>query len=141
MSIMFEVKKDINKLSAKYNGGYSNLLMRGSITLKIVEDKVMFKQLWKTYHTLDVRCIKDVQFKTEEEVSKDVTLTRLLAVGVFALALKKRRVTNRYYVVITTNEDGFDNNIVLQVEDTAGLGTLVAEGFIATLKKAVVKYR
>lgn len=33
--------------------------------------------------------IKGVELKTEEEVSKDVTLTRMVAFGIYALALKE----------------------------------------------------
>lgn len=138
---MFEVKKDINEISGKYGGGYANVSAKGSLKLKIIGDKLIFKQLWKTYHTLEIKNIIDVHYKSEQEISKDVTLTRLLALGIFAFGLKKKRTNNSYYIIISTLEDGFNNDFVLEIENTMGMGTTIAQGFIKTLRNAIVKYR
>ncbi len=50
--------------------------------------------------------IYDVQLQTEEQVSKDVTLTRLLLIGVFAFGAKKKTKTVNYCLVIDYEKDG-----------------------------------
>ena len=138
---MFEVRKDINKIDGKYGGGYANITMNGQLKLTIKKDKLVFSQLWKTYYTLDIKDITDVQYKSEQEISKDVTLTRLLAFGIFAFGLKKKRVNNSYYIIISTLEDGFANDFVLEIENTIGLGATMAQGFVKTLRNNVIEYR
>lgn len=50
--------------------------------------------------------IYDVQLQTEEQVSKDVTLTRLLLIGVLAFGAKKKTKTVNYCLVIDYEKDG-----------------------------------
>lgn len=50
--------------------------------------------------------IYDVQLQTEEQVSKDVTLTRLLLMGVLAFGAKKKTKTVNYCLVIDYEKDG-----------------------------------
>lgn len=50
--------------------------------------------------------IHDVQLQTEEQVSKDVTLTRLLLIGVLAFGAKKKTKTVNYCLVIDYEKDG-----------------------------------
>jgi hypothetical protein len=44
--------------------------------------------------------VRSVEFRTEEQVSKDVTLTRLLFAGLLAFGLKKKRVNRAQYLVV-----------------------------------------
>ncbi|ENK1244723.1 hypothetical protein AB2063_002936 [Clostridium botulinum] len=138
---MFEARKDINQISGNYAGDYPNVTCSGMLKLKIDNDKLVFKQLWKTYYKLDLRNITDVQLKTEEEISKDVTLTRLLAFGIFAFGLKKKRTNQRHFIIISTKEDEFNNDFVMEIDSAKGLGLTMAQGFVKTLRKEVIKYR
>lgn len=52
--------------------------------------------------------------------------------------LKKKRVDNTYYLIISTHENGFDNDIVIRTK--SGLNGLLAQGFVKTLKDEVNKY-
>ncbi|NFH34478.1 hypothetical protein FDC49_19520 [Clostridium sporogenes] len=138
---MFEVRKDIMQITGSYKGDYPNVTCSGTLKLKIDKDKLIFKQLWKTYHKLDLRNITDVQLKSETEISKDVTLTRLLAFGIFAFGLKKTKQDDRHFIIISTEEEGFSNDFVMEVNDMKGLGLTMAQGFVKTLRKEVIKYR
>lgn len=42
-----------------------------------------------------------VQEKTEEQISKDVTLTRLLAFGIFAFGMKKKKKSTTKYLILS----------------------------------------
>ena len=138
---MFEVKKDVNKISGKYGGGYPNITMNGQLNLALKKDKLTFSQLFKTHYTLDIKNITNVQYKSEQEISKDVTLTRLLTFGLFAFGMKKKKTNNSYFIIISILEDEFENDIVLEIENTAGLGATMAQGFIKTLRNEVIKYK
>lgn len=136
-----EKQKKISSISGNYDGGYVNIIGKVKpISLDLYEDKLIFKQLWKTYHTLDLECIKDVQYKTEEEISKDVTLTRILAFGIFAWGMKKKKVTKDYYLIISTEEEGFTNDIVIEIEG-GSLTQRIAQVFIKELRTQVNKKR
>lgn len=50
--------------------------------------------------------IYDVQLQTEEQISKDVTLTRLLLIGVLAFGAKKKTKTVNYCLVLDYEKDG-----------------------------------
>lgn len=62
--------------------------------------------------------IKAVQFKTESEIKSDVTLTRMLAFGVYALALKKKKKVVTEYLVLTCEKNGLEYSMAF-----AGKGT------------------
>jgi hypothetical protein len=115
--------------------------MNGQLNLALKKDKLTFGQFFKTYYTLDIKNITNVQYKSEQEISKDVTLTRLLAFGIFAFGLKKKKTNNSYFIIISTLEDEFENDIVLEIENTVGLGATMAQGFIKTLRNEVIKYK
>lgn len=55
-----------------------------------------------------VRILKEhlisVQEKTEDQISKDVTLTRLLAFGIFAFGMKKKRRNTEKYLILSYME-------------------------------------
>jgi hypothetical protein len=60
--------------------------------------------------------IIDVQLQTEEQVSKDVTLTRLLLIGVLAFGAKKKTKTVNYCLVIEYKKDGIQTKGVFSGE-------------------------
>ncbi|WP_368247372.1 hypothetical protein [Clostridium perfringens] len=45
--------------------------------------------------------IDGVQFKTEQQIEKDVTIPRMVAFGIYSLALKKKRTHTYKYLVIS----------------------------------------
>ncbi len=47
-----------------------------------------------------------IQEKTEEQISKDVTLTRLLAFGIFAFGMKKKRKSTTKYLILSYMDSG-----------------------------------
>jgi len=57
-----------------------------------------------------VRILKEdllsVQEKTEDQITKDVTLTRLLTFGIFAFGMKKKRRNTEKYLILTYLDSG-----------------------------------
>lgn len=132
--IQVNTNKDTNSVSGEYKGGYIKLSGNmDNLKLELSGNKLLFKGFLKTFHSLDLRNITDVQLKTEEQVRNDVTLTRLLAFGIFAFGLKKKIKDSSYYLIISTNEDGCNNDIVIKTK--SGMYNMVFQSFANTLRK------
>lgn len=65
--------------------------------------------------------IKGVEIKSEEEVSKDVTLTRMVAFGIYALALKKEKRTVKNYLILKCVKNGFEYSMAFAGDDVNSL--------------------
>lgn len=135
-------EKPLSMVCGKYAGGYTNIT-KGKIDnleLKLFEDRIDLKESFmKVMHSIRIEDIVDAQIKSEEEISKDVTITRLLLVGIFAFGLKKTTKKDHRYIVIKTVEDGFENTLVLEYELLLGIdaGTL----FVQQLRKQINECR
>ena len=58
------------------------------LVLSNVDDVILFEE------------IKNISFKSETEIQKDVTLTRMIAFGVYALALKKKKKVVSNFLIL-----------------------------------------
>jgi len=65
--------------------------------------------------------------KTETEIRRDVTLTRLIALGIFAFGIKKKTETNTQYLILTYIDNGVEVTCVFkQMQDKQELGSIVS---------------
>lgn len=62
---------------------------------------------------IPIEDIKGVDYKSSEQVEKDVTLTRLVAFGIYAFALKKEKKTVENFVIINCEHKGLPYKIAL----------------------------
>ena len=67
--------------------------------------------------------IESVTYKTWEQVSKDVTLTRLVAFGMYAFAMKKQRKSINKCVVLNCSHKGTKYSVVFSGEGASTLYT------------------
>jgi hypothetical protein len=58
--------------------------------------------------------LKRYEIKTETEISKDVTLTRLFALGIFAFGVKKRTKTEEQYLILSYTQNGVEVNCLFK---------------------------
>lgn len=65
--------------------------------------------------------IKNVSFKTESEIQKDVTLTRMVAFGAYALAMKKQNKIVTNYLIVQCEKNGMEYSMVFADKDTPSL--------------------
>lgn len=65
--------------------------------------------------------IKDVQFKTESEIQSDVTLTRMIAFGVHALAMKKKKKVVINYLILDCEKNGMKYSMAFGGDNVASL--------------------
>jgi len=121
---MAEVKdsrgKKLAALPVEYMGGYNNQ-KKATGTLVFYQKQTEFKaQLLNKRHwfTIANTCVHDVAVEGKDEVNRRVTVTRLLAVGIFAFALKKKSQNKDSFITLVL-ADG--QEVIFHVKDKAPL--------------------
>lgn len=105
---LFTKKPESYKVSGKYFASHPDI--KGLKALTITADESGVHITFKKKYSKDFKWDEVVSFKTEtqaeREESRRVTATRLLAVGIFALAFQKQTGSVRgksYHVLLTTS--------------------------------------
>ena len=106
-SVVFE-KESVDYVGGHYNIGGS----KENINVIFIPSGILLSS-WTVGEYISWEEIKSLDIKTEEEISKDVTLTRLVAFGVYALALKKKRKKVSNFLVINCEKNGLTYSVVL----------------------------
>jgi len=78
--------------------------------LLIVNDNVQLR----IYGKIPLNSIKKIDVEDASTFKKRVTATRLIALGIFALAAKKKEVVIKYYLTINWNDGRFDNETMFE---------------------------
>jgi len=109
-----------------YLGGHPDIEQR-TIGNIFVNKKGLFfdASMSPKYFYIPIQNIIKSEFKNEEQISKDVTLTRLLAFGIFAFGLKKKRKEVQNYLVVTYDENGIENTIILESKNASALASAI----------------
>lgn len=125
--------KPLGIASCKYLGGHPAIIGEKDGLIQVNKAGIIFEP-GLTLETLyiPIENIIRGEFKTDEQITKDVTLTRLLAFGVFAFGMKKKRKEITNYVVLTYTENEIENTILFQTK-TAG-------AFASSIMKARQEY-
>lgn len=93
-----------NRYTVDYIGGSPYFPhQQENLDLMIIPQGIVFKNSLDFLHFED---IKKVSFKTHQQIEKDVTLTRMLAFGVYSMAMKKRRKVIHKYLILECESDG-----------------------------------
>ena len=95
-----------------YCGGIPELKKPADLAVTCLPDSLyipigLFKSI-----KIPFSSITNVSLKTEEQVSKDVTLTRLLLIGVLAFGAKKTNKEVINYMVINYIDKGIETNAI-----------------------------
>ncbi len=100
--------------NAEYMGGHPRMRKQMTGQIYIGKKGLRFKKGIFRKMFIPINAIKDMHALTEEQISKDVTLTRVLLLGIFALGAKKKTVTKSPYLTIDCTIDGGDTSIVFK---------------------------
>jgi len=111
----------------QYMGGHPDWGTSGKGTLEVNNDKVNFKSglLGIGGFQIPIKDVKGCSLQTQEQISHDVTLSRLLLFGVFAFGMKKKKVDTTRYLVITYTQNGIENSIVFQSDSVDILSSAI----------------
>lgn len=84
-------------------GGHPYIQSNENIILQIRNDNnvCIRKSNLDIINFINIKDIIRSELKTESEIQKDITLTRLLALGIFAFGLKKKTEINNTYLILS----------------------------------------
>lgn len=111
MSLSFG--KDINEISSKlitkvsdveYKGGHPLITKEGKANIEIYNSKIAI-ECFMTRHEIDFKNILNVNYETQDQMEKRITATRLLTLGVFALAFKKKKKTTEKFLTVDFRDE------------------------------------
>ncbi|AXG97820.1 SHOCT domain-containing protein [Clostridium botulinum] len=87
-------------------------------TIDIYEKGIVFVPSVKSYKfvgfSIPFQDIINVEYKNEKDIEKDVTMTRLFLLGIYAFGAKKKKVENHDYLILTCNQNGIENKIIFE---------------------------
>lgn len=89
----------LEAIQVEYMGGYGDKRKAKGV-LTFFEKQTEFSAPLSTKFTILNNQIKDVVIEGKDEVNRRVTVTRLLAVGIFAFALKKKNKDQEAYITL-----------------------------------------
>lgn len=123
----------------EYFGGHPNILNKTVGTLDIKKNGLYFQRsLPFGSFIIPIQDIVKADFKNDTQISKDVTLTRLLALGIFAFGAKKKTKEEHNYLVITYVSEGIENAIIF--EANGGIINKGANALVGGIMKARQEY-
>lgn len=91
--------KKLSSLKVEYIGGYSDK-RKAKGSLNFYEKRTEFFSIVGTQFIIPNSQIKNVVTEGKDEVNRRITVTRLLAVGIFAFALKKKEKDKESYITL-----------------------------------------
>ena len=113
--------------AGKYLGGHPELPQSSDGVITINKAGIFFEVMFPFAGLIiSIENIKKAEFKTEEQIHKDVTLGRLLLFGVFAFGMKKKTKTQKNYLVVIYEENGIENTVVFETQKAGALASALA---------------
>lgn len=94
-------------LKLEYKGGHPALPKEKDCSLKITNDDMTISYGFSSA-TISFATINSINFETAEQISRRITATRLLTLGVFAFAFKKKKKDNEKYLTVEFTENNID---------------------------------
>lgn len=133
--------KMMGVVMAEYVGGYGEY-RKAKGSLMFFEKQTEFSSPMSTKFTIQSKDIKNIAIEGKDEVNRRVTVTRLLAVGIFAFALKKKSKDQEAYITVELTDGQevifFVDNVAPMKLKTklAGITSLVKQGQVSQQQTA-----
>ena len=86
-------------IKLEYKGGHPDLKKEKDCTMKITNDDLTISY-GISQGKIDFSSITGIHYETAEQISRRITATRLLTLGVFAFAFKKKKKDSEKYLTI-----------------------------------------
>lgn len=114
-------------MAFNYCGGIPEMTKADMVEIVVNQNEVQILRGFSKTIKIPIAAITNVSLKTDEQISKDVTLTRLFLLGIFAFGAKKktRQVTN--YLVIEYENNGISCSGIFTGEKAAKIYADIAK--------------
>jgi hypothetical protein len=107
------------------------LHIRGNNTIYFENNNLNTKTHVKTNFTgneIPISNLTKYEVKNETEIRRDVTLTRLVTLGIFAFGVKKKTETNTQYLILSYIDSNVEVTCVFkQIRDGQELGEIISD--------------
>ncbi len=124
--------------AGRYISGHPGINQPLGVRLLVEGDLVVFIKADITgarIGSIPLASIEDVVVEDQSTMERRVTATRLLAVGIFAFAMKKGRQHVCFYVTVSWSDGRFKNNTIFEFVDPNPLAR--ANALLTMLRNAV----
>jgi hypothetical protein len=118
-----------------YCGGIPEIKKPGEVSVKVSSDSVYVSANLLKNATIRFDVMSNVSMKTDEQISKDITLTRLLTLGVFAFGAKKKTKTVTNHLVIEYDCGGVQTAAIFAGNSVAEVNSEILKRRMKFLKK------
>ena len=96
----------------EYQGGHPDLSKTKACNLSITNEKIDINYGFSS-GTINFEDITGIRQETTEQISHRITATRLVALGPFALAFKKKQKSVEKYLTIDYSDRAMENTVVI----------------------------
>lgn len=99
-------------IKLEYKGGHPMLQKEKDCQLKITNDNLTISY-GISHASIEFSNISNISFETAEQISRRITATRLITLGVFAFAFKKKKKDNEKYLTIEFLDNDMECAVLL----------------------------
>ena len=115
---MNKPKTECYQFLLDYKGGHPDFTKESLSSITITNDKISITTDRKSSDIL-MSEIVGIHYENQEQIEKRITATRLVTLGVFALAFKKKKKTNDKFFTMDYKRNGIENTIVFSGKKAA----------------------
>ena len=101
----------------KYMGGLAEVKKQKDINFNISTKGIVFNIGLFNKVNIPIDSITNFRIMDQNEVHRDITLTRLFLFGLFAIGMKKKRIEQHYFIVIDYEDYGINNSIIIEMKN------------------------
>ncbi|MFA5248820.1 MAG: hypothetical protein WC415_06455 [Patescibacteria group bacterium] len=111
-----EQQNVLSETTLYHLGGHPYLQVNDKIFFQIRNNNTIYfyKENTDTGKEISISELLKYEIKTESQISKDVTLTRLLALGIFAFGVKKQTKIEEQYLILSYIQNGIEINCIFK---------------------------
>lgn len=122
----YEIGKVTNNLV--YKGGHPSLTSEKDCKLTVTSDGITISCGFTKQVMIPISQVTNTQLETQDQVEKRITATRLLTLGVFALAFKKKKKTTDKYLTIDYQDvNGIENTVLFSGKNVPKAHSMIYE--------------
>ena len=118
-----------------YLGGIPKIKKPGTVAVKVASDYIVVSAGIFKKVSIPYSAISDVSMKTDEQISEDVTIMRILTPGIFAFGAKKNTKVVTNNLVIEYECGGLKTSAIFSGDEVSKVGSNILERRMQYLKK------
>ena len=100
-----------------YKGGHPKLTKEKDCSLSVGDDGVTIRYGLTNTAFIAYGYFVSIHVETVDQIEKRITATRLLSLGLFALAFQKKKKNTERYLTIDFNESGIESTVLFSGKD------------------------